>query len=63
MGGIIGLEAFKDGFGAVDDGIGESGEAGDLNAVGAVGGAFGDLTDKDDFIIPFFDNDGVVLEA
>ena len=63
MGRIIGLEAFKDSFGAVDDGIGESGEAGDLNAVGAVGGAFGDLTDKDDFVVPFFDDDGVVLKA
>ncbi len=63
MGGIIGFEAFKDSFGTVDDGIGESGEAGDLNAVGTIGGAFGDLADKDDFVVPFFDNDGVVLKA
>jgi hypothetical protein len=61
--GVVGLEAFKDGFGAVDDGVGESGEAGDLNAVGTIGGTFGDLTDEDDFVVPFFDNDGVVLEA
>jgi len=35
VGGVVGLEAFENGFGAVDDCGGQAGEAGDLDAVGA----------------------------
>jgi len=63
VGGVVGFEAFKDGFGSVDHGGGGPGEAGDLDAVRAVGRAFDHLADKDDVVVPFLDGDGVILKA
>ena len=62
-GGGVGFEGGQDGFGAVEDFLGEAGEAGDLDAVGFVGGAGDDLAEEDDAVVPLAHGDAVVFHG
>ena len=61
MRGVVGFEAFEDGFRAVDYRAGQPCKSGDLNTIRSVGRTLNHLANEDDFVVPLLYCDRVVL--